>query len=302
MSEPQLVFVHGRHQQGKDPDALAEEWVDAFRAGLAKLDLDVPITRQSIHFPYYGNTLRDLDRGRSGDDVASVIYRGSETASEDEKAFLRTTLLEVLANSAIPFADLEAAVPVEVVERGPQNWPWIRAMLQALDALSPDVSAAAVALMTSDVYHYLTNLRISAAIDQAVAEAMEPRLPTVVVAHSLGSVVGYRILKRMGDDGTWSAPLLVTLGSPLGISTIRRRLAPVSRPGCVGEWFNAMDPVDVVSLFPLDAEHFPTDPPVDNKIDVRNETSNHHGIEGYLSDPDVAQRIFDGLVAARTDM
>jgi len=36
-------------------------------------------------------------------------------------------------------------------------------------------------------------------------------------------------------------------------------------------------------------------PAIENKNDVANDTSNHHGITGYLKDPVVAKRLYDAL-------
>jgi hypothetical protein len=58
-----------------------------------------------------------------------------------------------------------------------------------------------------------------------------------------------------------------------------------------------MDERDVVALYPLDAANFPVDPPIENKRDVDNPTSNRHGISGYLSDPVVARRLHEAVVA-----
>ena len=119
---------------------------------------------------------------------------------------------------------------------------------------------------------------------------------TVVVGHSLGSVVTYNLLTRQGSALDWKVPLYVTVGCPLGISAIRRTLAPVRHPECAPSWFNARDNRDVVALFPLDAGHFDVDPAVVNKDDVDNDTANRHGISGYLSDAEVAKRVHDAVV------
>jgi hypothetical protein len=48
-------------------------------------------------------------------------------------------------------------------------------------------------------------------------------------------------------------------------------------------------------LYPLNDAFFPTDPAVENKTDVDNPTENRHGIEGYLADPVVAAKIYEGV-------
>ena len=70
----------------------------------------------------------------------------------------------------------------------------------------------------------------------------------------------------------------------------------IGHPACAEKWFNAMDDRDVVALYPLDSEHFDVDPAIENKTDVDNFTENRHSIDGYLSDPVVAKRIYEALV------
>ena len=124
-----------------------------------------------------------------------------------------------------------------------------------------------------------------------------------MVGHSLGSVVAYNVCGSTGESARWKVPLLVTVGSPLAVTEIRKSLrsfAPCRCPSGVGAWFNAMDERDAVALYPLDAGNFPLDPinpAIENKRDVRNKTQNRHSISGYLDDADVAKRIHDALVA-----
>jgi hypothetical protein len=134
-------------------------------------------------------------------------------------------------------------------------------------------------------------------IDKGVRAAFTPGVETVVVGHSLGSVVSYNILRRDGKALGWKVPLFVTVGAPLAVRVIKQALAPVKHPECVVKWFNAMDSRDIVALYPLDSQHFSVSPPIENKTDVDNPTENRHGISGYLSDAVVAKRIYDALTA-----
>jgi hypothetical protein len=132
-------------------------------------------------------------------------------------------------------------------------------------------------------------------MDDGVRSAFSPASETVVVAHSLGTVVAYNVLRRDGAELHLKVPLFVTLGSPLAISVVKKALRPIAHPRCVGRWFNAMDDRDVVALFPLTADHFEVDPAIENKVDVDNPTQNRHGISGYLGDPEVARRIYEAV-------
>ena len=109
------------------------------------------------------------------------------------------------------------------------------------------------------------------------------------MAHSLGTVVAYNILRN--DPRSLQMRKLVTVGSPLAIRAVRRSLVPLKSPKA-DAWFNAFDPRDIVALNPLDAANFPVVPEIENKGDVDNFTDNRHGIGGYLSDPVVAREIY----------
>jgi pimeloyl-ACP methyl ester carboxylesterase len=293
----QLVFVHGRSQQHKNASDLKAAWISAWETGLKKSGLALPIAEEDIRFPYYGDTLDALVREVPAGEVPDVLIRG-EGGEDDEKEFLAAVVLEAQRGLGITEEQVQAAAPeAEPFERGPQNWRWVRAILKAIDSSVPGGSGAGLALATYDVYQYLRNPGIRDMIEEGVRAAISADHETVVVGHSLGSVVSYNLLKREGDALDWRVPLYVTVGCPLAISAIRRALMPIGHPPCAPTWFNALDKRDVVALYPLDAGHFNVDPAVENKTDVRNDTSNRHGISGYLGDAEVAQRIYSAVVA-----
>ena len=287
----QLVFVHGRAQEHKDSIALKAEWIGAWREGLGKSGLTVPIPETSIRFPYFGQTLYDLVA--QADQVAEVVIRG--TADDAERRFQQAVLAEVQTELKITDEEVEALLAREVVERGPLNWEWMQGILKAIDRRVPGGSAASIALSTRDVYQYLRNPGVREPIEQGVRKALSAQVPTVVVSHSLGTVVAFNLLKREGEQQGWNVPLFVTVGSPLAITAIRAALTPLEHPACVTKWFNAMDERDVVALYPLKKPHFDIDPAIENKTDVRNKTDNRHGIAGYLDDKVVAARIHQAL-------
>lgn len=292
----QLVFVHGRAQENKDAAALKAEWVDAWLSGLAKSGLSMPISDTDIRFPYYGQTLYDLAQGKTAGEAAAVIVKGDD-ADREQQAFVREVILEVQRKQGITDADLAQAAGVDVVQRGPLNWEWLQGVLKVIDQRVPLASGASIALATNDVYQYLDNIGIRDEIETGVRQALLPDVPTVLVAHSLGTVVAYNLLRREGAAQRWKMPLFVTIGSPLAVTAIRKKLAPNRHPTCVGRWLNVLDERDVVALYPLDADHFPLDPQITNKRDVDNPTPNRHGISGYLSDQEVAKALFDAVVA-----
>jgi hypothetical protein len=292
---PQLVFVHGRGQEKKDALAVKREWLKALAQGLKKSDLTLPIGEQDVKLPFYGKTLFDLASGVDADKAAEIIVRGAQDDSR-ERAFMLSVLKEVQRKNGITDAQIrELAEGDEVIERGVLNNRFVQGLLRAVDRFVPGGSGAALGLATKDVYAYLSDQVIRAKINQGVRQALTPGVPTVVVAHSLGSVVAYTLLKEEGKAAGWDVPLLVTVGSPLSVTAIKKAVAPNKHPACVGKWLNALDPRDTVALYPMDRANFPIDPLIENKVDVENKTENRHGISGYLDDPVVAKRIFEFL-------
>ena len=290
----QLVFVHGRSQQGKDPAALKQVWIDAWKAGLEKGGLEMPITDQDIRFPFYGDTLAGLTEGLSPAEVARIVIKGDNVDSL-ETQFIRAMLMEIQMQSGVTDEQVRE-IADGPVEKGILNWEWVQNILEAIDTHVPGASGASLALATRDVYKYLNHEGIQGIIDQGVANAITPGVETVVVGHSLGTVVTYNLLKNQGQEKGRKVPSYITLGSPLAVKAIKQKVSPIKHPACVGNWFNAMDERDIVALYPLDSDHFAIDPAIENKLDVDNPTVNRHGITGYLSDAVVARRIHDALV------
>lgn len=293
----QLVLIHGRSQAGKDAAELKATWIDAWKKGLAKSGLTMPIPETQIRFPYYGDTLQDLVEGTSAEDAAKIIVKGAQT-DVAAKAFLSEMLQDYIDKSGITDEEIEQQMGPDalVVERGPQNWGWVQAVLRTLDKHVPG-SGALIAITTNDVHQYLTKGALRTHIEDGVLQAMDQARDNVVVSHSLGTIVGYTVLRRLAEQGqAWRVPLLVTLGSPLGIKSVRSKLRPIGHPACVTKWFNAYDPNDVVSLNPLDKNNFGITPAIENKGDIDNWTDNQHGIIGYLDDAVVARRIHDALI------
>ncbi len=290
----QLILIHGRAQQEKDPVGIKKEWMTAWEKGLAKSGLTNPLTDADVHFPFYGDTLAQMVAGKSAAEAAEVIVKGPPPPSE-EQAVMREMITEMAMHEGVSEADIRAQLSAEVIEKGPLNWPWVQGILSALDEIRP-VSAKLVALVTADVAKYLTDPVIQRIINDGVLKAIKPGQEAVVVSHSLGTVVAYNVLmSRPTQFPAVPVPLFVTLGSPLAVNAVKSRLRPHTFPKPVGKWFNALDPDDVVALHPLKPKHFDTGGKIENHDSVKNHTDNQHSIAGYLDDEKVAKRIFEGI-------
>src|SRR4029453_14972330 len=101
----ELVLVHGRSQQHKDPVNLKKAWLDALAEGLAKSGLTLPVAEESVRFPYYGDPLIGLVEGKSAEEAANVIVRGT-VADADEEVFFRSVLEEVRHRAGVTDAEI----------------------------------------------------------------------------------------------------------------------------------------------------------------------------------------------------
>ena len=261
----ELVFVHGRSQEGKDAGTLKQGWIDAWTTGLAKNGLTIPIAESAIRFPYYGDTLAELVAGGEAPDV---VVMGPEPDPPAQR-LIAAVLEEARQARGITDEQIAEHTDTDVVEQGWQNWPWVRAIAKALDAYMPGASGTTLAMVTFDVYHYLRNPGVRDTIEAGVRAAISPGTESVVVGHSLGTIVSYNLLRREGQAQGWNVPLHLTLGSPLAVTAIRKALAPIKSPACARTWFNAMDPLDIVALYPLSPPRFNVQPAIENKTDVQ---------------------------------
>ena len=285
-----LLLVHGRSQQGLNPDTLKAEWMATLARGATALGLTIP-GDIDVAFPYYGDKLDEFTRQYGIPLTSDLQARG--TAQDDEFLVFQAAFAEaVRQRSGITDAQVDAEYGNNPQPRGPLNVKWVQAILRAIDKNSPGLNQKTLETFTRDVFLYTTRAGLRDEIDRIVAAKLTEQ-PTVVIGHSLGTVVAYSVLCT--DRRSLQVPLFVTVGSPLAVRAIRDQFRPLRSPAPVAAWYNAFDPRDVVALYPLDAGNFPVQPAIVNNGNVRNSTDNRHGIVGYLDDREVAKRVLDAL-------
>jgi hypothetical protein len=285
-----LIFVHGRGQQGLDPVQLKADWLNTLRRGAQALGRPLPDTID-VAFPYYGDTLDRFAREYDVPLTSDIQARGG--AVNDEFLVFQAEVAEALRQgTGVTDAQVDAEYGANTKPKGPLNWEWVQAILRALDKHGGGMSGTALETFTRDVFLYTTRAGVRDEIDRIVASTLTEQ-PTVVVGHSLGSVVAYSVLRS--DRRSLRIPLYLTVGCPLGVRPIRDQFRPLRFPLPVKEWFNAFDTRDVVALYPLDRANFPVTPAIENYSEVKNSTENRHGIVGYLDNTEVAKKLLNAL-------
>jgi hypothetical protein len=152
-----------------------------------------------------------------------------------------------------------------------------------------------IGLIFRDVAAYLSHPEVRDAILSAVMETLPSSGRTVLVSHSLGTVVAMDLLTRL--DTSIDVPHLVTVGSPLGMDAVYDRLlvGGPRRPARVSTWLNAWCPADAVAIgCPL----IPTWGQDLTEIVTDNNKDRAHSIEEYLGNPTVARSIKAALTIA----
>ncbi len=140
-----------------------------------------------------------------------------------------------------------------------------------------------------EVSTYLTgDPRIRRRVRDIVTAAIEVYRPSVVIAHSLGSVLTYEAL--------WARPLpvelLLTVGSPLGMPDIvfsRLQPSPINgwgkRPPCVTRWVNLADSGDLIAI----PRHLSTRfHGIDTDLEPTISAWDFHRARNYLANPATA--------------
>jgi hypothetical protein len=310
-----ITFVHGIMNQ-PSPARLLEVWKRDLADGGDGVDLDVYGVTSSM--VYWADVMYAAATDAGGGSQESIEYEGIESgalsdvdesyigeATGDEKEFIDSMIAnydldhpdepesepepDVVAEAKIAAASGLEAVPL----------PWF-------------VKKPLMRVLLRDVHHYLFNTSHSprAGSTFKVRDEVRKRFvddvgavdggPHVVVAHSLGSVIAYDCLKRVAD--TKKVDLLVTLGTPLGMSEVQHKLKPEwskddGYPGELPRWVNVVDRLDPVCVAdPIIANDYmrQKSPFVVDEV-VANGGVMRHPSGKYFRQPVVQEAIREGL-------
>jgi hypothetical protein len=293
-----LLFVHGRSQHGKNPNDLKTQWLASLKKGSEKANVQFDENVYSS-LPYFGDKLHAFVKPKRAGSTDSSEYdlRGDDP---------RDSVSKVYEELKSEYEKLEREYEYEEPDAELKRRGLAPVILQA-DKAIPILSDFVVSFL-KDVNEYFSNPKAREAVLKIVKTDLKnctenaKGKPLVIVAHSLGSVVIHDLLTSCSAE----VDLLLTVGSPLGINGIYKRLQSWESgkmwPENVRTWINASDPRDRVALastlgrsniFSGKAKDGRCD--VLNLVDIDNDTENKHGISGYLENPGVARCIISAL-------
>lgn len=143
------------------------------------------------------------------------------------------------------------------------------------------------------VTRYLTEDDLRAAAQAKVAAPLDEDTK-LVIGHSLGSVVAWEACQALDRP----LPVLVTLGSPLGLDNVvypRLRPQPPSWPPAVHRWVNVAHPDDIVAVDPDLGRLFSAPNGLVIESHTPRSKHEHHAAAGYLEEEATGHAVVDAL-------
>ena len=256
-----LILVHGIDNEQLTPDGVEAEWVPALAGGVRLAGrpdiadrLWPPRSRHdaiTCRAAYYGDLFRPHDQQGCTTDLRDLRpikrllprhwpWSGSNGSPSRPASSVDGAQARFALNLARD-SDQNEVQGIGNIQRqiiktlAGNSW-----LAQAVMFLAERFVFRALIQVT----RYLSDEMIRALAQQRVLNLVEDDT-RIIIGHSLGSVVAYESAHRLAQP----LPLLVTLGSPLGLRTIvtDRLCPPLSYPPTVDRWVNVADREDFIA-------------------------------------------------------
>ncbi|MFI9536789.1 hypothetical protein ACIG56_26500 [Nocardia fusca] len=300
-----IILVHGIAQEQHSAAELETTWIPSLAGGVENaghIDLadQIRAGSYSIRMAFYGNQFLVPDQ------------QGTEPNpfTDPEQTLVDELAWDLLANAcgsddAADAAQAKRALSALASNRADAQGPLRRTTVRVAAGLDriPWFSRGTLTAVASinrtlaQVVRYLSDPSIRAyALDQ-VARHLDDDT-RVVIGHSLGSVVAYEALHARRSDHL--VPLFLTLGSPLALSAIAKRIQPQppAFPSAVRRWVNIASPDDLVAarsnLAPIFDNNRPETATLERTWKVDN-GSKPHQATFYLTKPVTGRAVGDTL-------
>ena len=303
-----IVLVHGIAQEQRSAANLETEWLPSLAGGLENAghtmladrlcrEADSRPNAITIRVAFYG--MQFLTPDQQGLSV--------ERLNAEEQVIADELALDLLGNavhSPNPKDAGEARRAVTALGRDDAQGRirgTARRAIAALDRIPWFTRGGLAGLALVDrtltqVTRYLAEPAIRAYAMSQVSRHLNSST-RAIIGHSLGSVVAYETLRTRAIAPP--LPLLITLGSPLGLSAINRRLQlPPAYPASLRRWVNIAAPDDIVAARPDLISIFDHGRPCHASFDPTwkiDNGSQPHRAEFYLTKRSSGQALADAL-------
>ena len=249
-----VIYMHGL---GNKPTqaVLRCQWDNALfgRAMGKRTRLAYWVNRDRYPTPEPG-TCDDRDQGPTLKPAQQRVLRALGTEAAPDLLDLANAVAGTPAEAALlktMLKELGATTPRATLD------PARRGLLDTFNRIL--LRLISVALL-QDVHDFFFDRTRREVMERSLLERMGPDGgPFVVISHSLGSVIAYEVLRKL-DPARHDVALFVTLGSPLGLPSVRSMFKRSLKeqglpkrdklpfPACVRHWYNVADRQDPVAL------------------------------------------------------
>lgn len=293
-----LILIHGINNANKTTGEIEASWMDELKFSWKSAGLKIP-SDLTVKTANYGTELADFSRATT--DAVKAGFQ-SRTISTQEFA-LYQEYADYLGISAeqIETAANAHGFDTQAIEQGAPHEAWIIGIASVLESLLPDKGAYIAEKFLRQAAVYVERKGVQTAIKSLVRRQVFQSGqdgPTVIVAHSLGTVVSYELLTQEPVAAN-DVRLFCTLGSPLAARIICNyvgKRTDFPRPP-IASWFNAHQREDFVTMGRgLSKESLGFDG-VEDYGEVVNYEEDKHDLLSYLRDQSVVQHIHAALVS-----
>ncbi|WP_405504651.1 endopeptidase [Streptomyces anulatus] len=254
MEQQHIVGVHGIKQGRTSQRELIKDWDKALNRGITALHGQGavgtnPLLTPTLEIPHWSSLLaRGADRLGPSD----LFPNDSTALTADEEAFIVEALDDLLT-----LQERALAAELDPTTLGPPKlWPAsVTRRAMVYDRRTPDSVVGKLVTGLREVRFYLKHPNLASQVHDHVLKAFSDDTATVIISHSLGSVIAYDLIrqKKIAAPGTVGTAVhtFVTCGSPLGIPAVRRAMN-IPEPELLAmpahiKWLNVYDPDDVVT-------------------------------------------------------
>jgi hypothetical protein len=268
-----VILAHGRAAQFDIPAEQSQQWTWALQFSLQRVQSRFA-SAVTVDYAYFGDIWRPDVRNEA-------------------PVFRTTNRTEVSLKDGTH----------DIKETAPQPVPaGVGLGTRLADALLPDFALGlALRPVLPDVFQYLENPEYQQATNARLVDACKDKVPTILVGFSMGSIVGYEVLREAGQD--FPVRSFITVGSPIGLGPVNRPLRKLANadktpfPPYIRLWLNIWNDDDLATGIHGDelARMFPDTREDEEQRPRTIQSARNFGLGPALLNPAAAHNAMDYL-------